>query len=404
MNASGGEALEGFDEALLDDDANRLYDHAPCGYLSTLPDGTIVKVNQTFLVMTGHQRHELVGRRRFADLLSAGGRIYHETHYAPMLRMQGTAREIAFELVCTDGSRVPVLVNAVLESDDNQTPVLVRIAVFDATERREYERELVRARERAEASEAHAKALAHTLQQTLIPPTPPAIPQLQVAAVYRPAGDGAEVGGDFYDVFQIDTRTWVVVIGDVRGKGVGAAVVTSLARHTLRAASVHLERPSDTLATLNQVLLRDSTERFCTVALVRLTRSAGAWHAAVGSAGHPLPVLRRDGRTPTEIGQPGTVLGVIDEPELSDVELDLQPGDCLLLYTDGVPDGRRGQDFYGEDRLMQVVASPVASAEQLTEAVLEDVLAYQSGDARDDIAIVVVRVPLHSDHRVHSEH
>lgn len=404
MNASGGEALEGFDEALLDDDANRLYDHAPCGYLSTLPDGTIVKVNQTFLVMTGHERHELVGRRRFADLLSAGGRIYHETHYAPMLRMQGTAREIAFELVCTDGSRVPVLVNAVLESDDNQTPVLVRIAVFDATERREYERELVRARERAEASEAHAKALAHTLQQTLIPPTPPAIPQLQVAAVYRPAGDGAEVGGDFYDVFQIDTCTWVVVIGDVRGKGVGAAVVTSLARHTLRAASVHLERPSDTLATLNQVLLRDSTERFCTVALVRLTRSAGAWHAAVGSAGHPLPVLRRDGRTPTEIGQPGTVLGVIDEPELSDVELDLQPGDCLLLYTDGVPDGRRGQDFYGEDRLMQVVASPVASAEQLTEAVLEDVLAYQSGDARDDIAIVVVRVPLHSDHRVHSEH
>jgi sigma-B regulation protein RsbU (phosphoserine phosphatase) len=143
-SATGG-ALEGFIDALLEDDSAELYDRAPCGYLSTDPDGLIVKANQTFLTMTGHQRGDLVGKRRFADLLSAGGRIYHETHYAPMLMMQGTARAIAFELVTRDGGRLPVLVNSVLDRDPAGAPIVVRVAVFDATDRREYERELLRA-------------------------------------------------------------------------------------------------------------------------------------------------------------------------------------------------------------------------------------------------------------------
>ena len=88
----------------LEDSADDLYEHAPCGYLSTLPGGLIVKVNQTFLTWTGYGRHELVGRRRFQDLLTAGGRIFHETHYAPLLHMQGSVREIAVEVVRADGS------------------------------------------------------------------------------------------------------------------------------------------------------------------------------------------------------------------------------------------------------------------------------------------------------------
>ncbi|MCA1837078.1 MAG: PAS domain-containing protein, partial [Actinobacteria bacterium] len=96
MTSPGSETLEAFYEALRDDDADQLYDRAPCGYLSTAPDGMIIKVNQTFLDLSGYHRGQLVGRVRFAQLLSAGGRIYYETHYAPMLGMQGHAHEIAF--------------------------------------------------------------------------------------------------------------------------------------------------------------------------------------------------------------------------------------------------------------------------------------------------------------------
>jgi phosphoserine phosphatase RsbU/P len=134
------EALDAFLGALADDDPEQLYDRAPCGYLSTAPDGLILKVNQTFLGLTGYARGDLVGHRRFVDLLTVGGRIYHETHYAPMLQMQGTAREIALDLVCGDGRRLPVLVNSVLEYDEAGAPRVVRTAIFDATHRREYER------------------------------------------------------------------------------------------------------------------------------------------------------------------------------------------------------------------------------------------------------------------------
>jgi sigma-B regulation protein RsbU (phosphoserine phosphatase) len=224
MTAGHEYVVEGFIEALLDDDAEALYDRAPCGYLSTTPDGTIVKVNDTFLTLSGYARDDIVGRKRFAELLSAGGRIYHETHYAPMLRMQAVAREIALELVCADGRRLPILVNSVLERDESGHASIIRTAIFDASHRRRYERELLREKERAEASQARATALARTLQQTLIPPHIPAIDGLDVSAEYRPAGDGSEVGGDFYDIFQASDDDWVVVIGDVCGKGVDAAV------------------------------------------------------------------------------------------------------------------------------------------------------------------------------------
>ena len=113
----------------------------------------IVKVNQTFLTWTGHRREDLVGRKRFQDLLTAGGRIFHETHYAPLLRMQGAVREIAVEIVCADGGRLPVLINSVLRKDAAGKPLLTRTTVFNATDRKEYERELLRARQKAEQAD-----------------------------------------------------------------------------------------------------------------------------------------------------------------------------------------------------------------------------------------------------------
>src|SRR4051794_2742054 len=136
-----------------DEDPGDLYDHAPCGYLTTLPDGTIVKVNETFLSWTGYDRADLIGRRRFRDLLSTGDQIYHETHYAPLLSMQDDVHEVAFDMICADGRRLPTLVNSVLGRDPAGMPRVVRTTVFNATERRGYERELLAARRAAETSE-----------------------------------------------------------------------------------------------------------------------------------------------------------------------------------------------------------------------------------------------------------
>jgi sigma-B regulation protein RsbU (phosphoserine phosphatase) len=396
MSPANGEAVDGFIEALLDDDAGQLYDRAPCGYLSTTPDGTIVKVNQTLLTLTGYERTDLVGERRFADLLTGGGRIYHETHYAPMLRMQGSARELALDLVCKDGSRLPALVNAVLERDEHGSPTVIRVAVFDATQRRHYERELVGAKERAEVSEARATALARTLQQTLIPLTPPRIPDLDVGARYRPAGAGDEVGGDFYDVFQVSDG-WAVTIGDVCGKGAEAAVVTALVRHSLRAAAMQSDLPSAALLMMDEVLQQYDTDRFCTALMVRLRPSSSGWTAVVSSGGHPLPVLRRGDGTIELVGEPGSLMGVLPDPQLHDTEVELRPGDSLVAYTDGVPEGRDTTGaMYGEGRLVQVLERVPVQGDELAEALLHDLMLFQQDEARDDIAVVVISVP-HSD-------
>jgi len=138
------------DRAIVEETAEDLYEHAPCGYLSTLPDGTIVKVNQTLLDWIGGSRQLMLGGRKFQSLLTMGSKIYYETHYAPLLQMQGFANEIAFELVRDDGRILPVLLNSRQRRDTDGTPLFNRITLFDSTDRRRYERELLLARRRAE--------------------------------------------------------------------------------------------------------------------------------------------------------------------------------------------------------------------------------------------------------------
>jgi PAS domain S-box-containing protein len=139
----------GLDKTLLEESAEELYEHAPCAYLSTLPDGTIVKANQTLVEWTGTAREMLAGTK-FQTLLTIGSRIYYETHYAPLLRMQGFANEIALEVVRGDGRVLPVLVNSRQKRDAEGRPLLNRITIFDSTDRRRYERELLLARRKAE--------------------------------------------------------------------------------------------------------------------------------------------------------------------------------------------------------------------------------------------------------------
>jgi sigma-B regulation protein RsbU (phosphoserine phosphatase) len=383
-----------FYSALVEDDPADLYDNAPCAYLSALPDGTIVKVNRTFLAWTGFEQEELVGQRRFQQLLAPGDRIFYETHYAPMLRMQGHVREIAVEIVGRSGERLPVLLNSVLKQDPSGAPLVIRTAIFDATERRAYEREMLAARRRAEESEARATALARTLQSSFLPPAILSVPGFDVAGAYRPAGDGSQVGGDFYDVFETGRGTWAVVLGDVCGKGPEAAVLTALARYTVRAEAPRTPYPSAVLAGLHGALLRHHPDHFCTALFVILDQVSEGPRLAISSGGHHLPVrVRPDGRS-ENLGVTGTILGMLDTPSLSDTNVVLEKGDVVVLYTDGVTEARHESEFFDDERLRVLIQDSVEmDAQRIADAVVAAALDFQDGDPRDDIAVVAIKVP-----------
>ncbi|HYF39547.1 MAG TPA: PAS domain S-box protein, partial [Gemmatimonadales bacterium] len=134
---------------MLDESPEELYEHAPCGYMSALADGSIVRVNQTFLDWTGFSRESVIGKR-LRDFLTTPGRVFYETHFDPLLLMQGFVREMALDIVCAGGRLLPVLVNSVQHRNAAGHVVITRSTIFDATERRTYERELLEARRRVE--------------------------------------------------------------------------------------------------------------------------------------------------------------------------------------------------------------------------------------------------------------
>ncbi|MCC3159903.1 PAS domain-containing sensor histidine kinase [Hymenobacter sp. 15J16-1T3B] len=144
------EPLPALDLRLTQENLEDLYEHAPCGYCTCLPDGTLVKLNQTLLGWLGYRREELVARRCLQQLLTVGGRVHYETHCAPLLLLQGQVREMSYLLRRRDGSTLPVLLSAVLLREPDGTPLAVRVSLFDITERRKYEQELLRAKVQAE--------------------------------------------------------------------------------------------------------------------------------------------------------------------------------------------------------------------------------------------------------------
>jgi sigma-B regulation protein RsbU (phosphoserine phosphatase) len=387
-------ATDAFYAALAEDDPAELYDNAPCGYLSTLPDGTIVKANATFLAWTGYDRDALVGRRRFQDLLAVGDRIFYQTHAAPMLLMQGMLREIAIHVVGASGSRLPMLMNALLKRGEDGQPLVIRTVVFDASERLAYERELMGARRRAEESEARARVLAETLQRSFLPPGIVTVPGLDIGGAYRPAGDGSEVGGDFYDVFRTGLETWGIVLGDVCGKGASAAVVTALARYTVRAEALHVSSPAAVLAGLHRALLTYYPETFITALYLLLDQVPEGHRLTMATGGHPLPLCRRADGSMETLGCPGSFLGMEKVPSVSESAAILSPGDMVVLYTDGVTEAHQGDAFFGEAGIVKVLAASAGrTAQAVADAIVAATLAFQHGVARDDIAVVVVSKP-----------
>jgi serine phosphatase RsbU (regulator of sigma subunit)/anti-sigma regulatory factor (Ser/Thr protein kinase) len=233
-----------------------------------------------------------------------------------------------------------------------------------------------------------------TLQRSLLPPSLPSIPGTLIEARYHPAGEANEVGGDFYDVFDTEDGAWGIVIGDVCGKGTEAAALTALARHTTRTIAMQQESPRRILETLSEAILREGTEgRFVTAIYLRLRRHGPGARLTVCSGGHPLPlVLKRDGSLQT-VGRPGTLLGLFPEPELTDVVVDLDPGDLVLLYTDGVVE--HGPDVaLGELGLASVLSgcagrTPAEVADRIEGWLGE----FEPGRHRDDVALIVLSIP-----------
>jgi PAS domain S-box-containing protein len=234
--------------------------------------------------------------------------------------------------------------------------------------------------------------VAQTLQASLLPAALPSIPGASLAAEYVAAGEGMEVGGDFYDVFALDGGAWAVVIGDVLGKGAEAAAVTALARYTLRALAARSKSPSVTLATLNDEMLRQSADRrFVTVVLGRFEpRADGGARLVLASGGHPPPLLLRADGTPEVVPCTGTLLGVEPEAHSSDHELEMAPGDTLVLYTDGVTEARRDRPLTSEALAEALVATAPRGAAALAREVVRLADDAAAGPLRDDLAALVV--------------
>ena len=254
---------------------------------------------------------------------------------------------------------------------------------------------------RAQLADAERRA-ARTLQQSLLPPGDLMIPGIDVASRYHAFGAATEVGGDFYDVFPTGDGGYAVVMGDVRGKGIQSAAVTALARYTVRAATQLGQSPADTVRLVNRAIFeQEDPERFCTIVdlMVRpaVGGEAGAFDVDLVCGGHPLPLLVSGSTGAVRpIGVPGTVVGLFDDPELHEVRERLMPGDVLVLFTDGVLEARSPDGRFEPELLAKVLAGVAGtdlSAEQVASAIERAVLRFEGGMPRDDMAVVVLKVP-----------
>jgi PAS domain S-box-containing protein len=236
--------------------------------------------------------------------------------------------------------------------------------------------------------------IARTLQEGLLPGPFPEVPGVELAARYQAAGEGIDVGGDFYDAFDTEDGAWALVVGDVCGKGPQAAALMGTARHTIRAAALREHKPSAVLTTLNTALQKQSREQwFCTVCYVRLRPRPGGARLTVCAAGHPLPAILRVDGTVEFAGTPGTLLGVFTDIELTDASVDLGPGDALVLFTDGLTDADRTGREFGQKWLTDVLARNVGrSVQEIARSLEREVLGDQNQGLLDDLAILVAKV------------
>lgn len=236
--------------------------------------------------------------------------------------------------------------------------------------------------------------VASTLQRSLLPRRLPVVPGLTLAARFRAAGEGNQVGGDFYDIFPV-ADGWMVVIGDVTGKGPDAAAITSLARYTIRTAAMYEPDPVAMMRRLNEALLADDDNpQMCTAACLHVTPAADdePIRVRIVCAGHPPPYLLRAPGTIEELCRPGPLLGAFDHAEWVAADIELLAGAGIVLYTDGVTDARGEDGRFGQERLERVLRDVAGGeANAIAEALDDSLLAFQRGPQRDDVALLVLR-------------
>jgi phosphoserine phosphatase RsbU/P len=276
----------------------------------------------------------------------------------------------------------------------------LRIAIHGADDRRSYERELLDERQRVERERARVQVFARTLQRSLLPPLLSPPEGLDASAHYHPAS-ADDVGGDFYDLFPLTHDKWAFFIGDVSGKGAGAAAVTSLTRYTLRAAAVFDADPDAVLQNLHAVLsqeFRDTVNQFATVIFGIVTPHDGEFGIELASAGHLPPlVLGADGEArylDTIGGQP---VGIPMEPKFAAARIRLTPGDTLVLYTDGLTEARIGDgaeryDYSGA--LLEFAAAQAPSSASGIVAAIQSLLDGFGSGVEDDVAVLALGVPV----------
>ncbi|KHD74165.1 stage II sporulation protein E [Actinoplanes utahensis] len=233
--------------------------------------------------------------------------------------------------------------------------------------------------------------VARTLQASLLPPALPRVDGIGFAAEYVPTG--SEVGGDFYDVVPSGTDQWLVVVGDVSGKGVQAATVTGLVRDVIRILVDDGKALSEILWRVNRTLVQRGGGRYCTLAMASVTRQQnGNLGVCLHLAGHDRAVLvRADGKT-SFVGEGGTALGLLETITSPDVSITLESGDSLIFYTDGVTERRRGRELFGSSRLREASA-PLAGypADVMAARLRSTTINFSVEEPRDDIAILVLR-------------
>jgi serine phosphatase RsbU (regulator of sigma subunit)/PAS domain-containing protein len=230
-------------------------------------------------------------------------------------------------------------------------------------------------------------SIARILQASLLPEELPELPGWRAASLYRPAGDENWVGGDFYEAFPV-ARDWMLVVGDVTGRGAPAAALTALMRHTLRTAATLTGSAVEALAKLNRDLTARPDVSLCTAVCLVLRELGDGAEADVICAGHPLPVLVRDG-VAEYVGRFGPMLGAFDDEHWAPHTLAVRPRDVLVLYSDGVLDAVGAEDRFGPERLLEALngATGAADAVARIEAALGR---FEIGAQADDTAILAV--------------
>ena len=233
--------------------------------------------------------------------------------------------------------------------------------------------------------------IAAVLQSSLRPPSLPEIDGVRLAARYRPAAEHLDIGGDFYDVHGTD-GDWLVALGDVCGKGIEAAALTGRTRQSIRTAAYFDRRPDALLGALNTVVYDEGTDQFVTVVCARMRHTEGGrLEIDLAAAGHPPPIVVRAGGRVEQVDVYGTAVGMVADVEYRPATIHLDPGDTMLMFTDGIDEAFGADGMYGVERLIALLpAYAGAGPEIICEAIEQNVIEYLDGRPHDDMALFAV--------------